>query len=320
MAATLTEEQTQALKKQIEFYFSDSNYPRDKFMRTTAAENNGQIPIEVLLKFNKLKEITTDVETIANVVQSSDQLILSEDRKFVKRSAPLPETDTMNERSVYVKGFPEDEAGVTVDSVTKFFETHGKVLSVRPRRTKEKKFKGSIFIEFDTEETAKKVSDLKEVKWGEQTLTLLQRSEYYKQKKEENKQAKESKKRKADAPTGREKYTNEVRKGLVMIVTGLGEKTDRDELKDLFTGYGSVKYVEYIPADHKAFIRFADTDSAQNALKEYKEGDKEIAGGKVTATMLEGEAEDEYWQKNILNKPPKKGGFKGGFKRRKKNF
>lgn len=43
MAATLTEEQTQALKKQIEFYFSDSNYPRDKFMRTTAAENNGRI-------------------------------------------------------------------------------------------------------------------------------------------------------------------------------------------------------------------------------------------------------------------------------------
>lgn len=56
-------------------------------------------------------------------------------------------------------------------------------------------------------------------------------SEYYKQKKEENKQAKESKKRKAETPTGREKYTNEVRKGLVMIVTGLGEKTDRDELK-----------------------------------------------------------------------------------------
>jgi hypothetical protein len=60
---------------------------------------------------------------------------------------------------------------------------------------------------------------------------LFFRSEYYKQKKEENKQAKESKKRKADAPVGREKYTNEVRKGLVMIVTGLGEKTDRDELK-----------------------------------------------------------------------------------------
>ncbi len=43
MAATLTDEQTQALKKQIEFYFSDSNYPRDKFMRITAAENNGRI-------------------------------------------------------------------------------------------------------------------------------------------------------------------------------------------------------------------------------------------------------------------------------------
>lgn len=63
------------------------------------------------------------------------------------------------------------------------------------------------------------------------SCALFYSSEYYKQKKEESKQAKESKKRKAEAPVGREKYTNEVRKGLVMVVTGLGEKTDRDELK-----------------------------------------------------------------------------------------
>lgn len=63
---------------------------------------HAEIPVEVLLKFNKVKEITTDVAAVANVIKTSDQLILSEDGKFVKRSAPLPENDTMNERSIYV--------------------------------------------------------------------------------------------------------------------------------------------------------------------------------------------------------------------------
>ena len=27
------------IQKQIEFYFSDSNYPRDKFLRSLAAQN-----------------------------------------------------------------------------------------------------------------------------------------------------------------------------------------------------------------------------------------------------------------------------------------
>lgn len=29
------------VKKQVEFYFSDSNYPRDKFMKETAEKNDG---------------------------------------------------------------------------------------------------------------------------------------------------------------------------------------------------------------------------------------------------------------------------------------
>jgi len=61
-----------------------------------------EIPVEVLLKFNKVKDITTDIEAVAKVIKTSDQLILSEDSKFVKRTNPLPENDTVNERSLYV--------------------------------------------------------------------------------------------------------------------------------------------------------------------------------------------------------------------------
>lgn len=37
----LSSDLAKKLKQQIEFYFSDSNYPRDKFLRAKAAENDG---------------------------------------------------------------------------------------------------------------------------------------------------------------------------------------------------------------------------------------------------------------------------------------
>jgi lupus La protein len=148
------------LKQQIEFYFSDSNFPRDKFLRNKAAENDGWVPIEVIATFNKVKQISTDVDFISKVLRTSEVLQVSEDGKRVRRLAPLPEVDTLDERSIYVKGFPQDEtaADVTVESVSNFFQPYGKVLSVRLRRTKEKRFKGSVFVEFSTVEEAKKSS------------------------------------------------------------------------------------------------------------------------------------------------------------------
>jgi lupus La protein len=48
--------QAQKLKKQLEFYFSDSNFPRDRFLRSKAAENDGciylnPIPVPFFLVF-----------------------------------------------------------------------------------------------------------------------------------------------------------------------------------------------------------------------------------------------------------------------------
>ncbi len=44
-------------------------------------------------------------------------------------------------------------------AVEQFFAQHGKVLSTRLRKNKERKFKGSVFVEFGSEEEAKKVKN-----------------------------------------------------------------------------------------------------------------------------------------------------------------
>lgn len=57
-------------------------------------------------------------------------------------------------RSVYVKGFGDEDASTQFD-IEEFFEPYGPVKAVRLRRAQDKLFKGSVFVEFDTEELAK---------------------------------------------------------------------------------------------------------------------------------------------------------------------
>ena len=57
--------------------------------------------------------------------------------------------------SVYVKGFGEEKPD-TQFKIEGFFMPHGTTNQVRLRRAKDKTFKGSVFVEFENEETAKK--------------------------------------------------------------------------------------------------------------------------------------------------------------------
>lgn len=94
---------TGRILNQIEYYFSDSNFRHDKFLRGKAAEDSdGYVPLTVIATFNRIKTITTDVEVIAKALESSTELELSSDRTAVRRTRALPEDDDSEQRSVYV--------------------------------------------------------------------------------------------------------------------------------------------------------------------------------------------------------------------------
>lgn len=160
------------LKKQIEFYFSNSNYPRDKFLRGVAAQNNGCVPIPVLITFNRVKSITNDVSYITAVLGTSDLLEVNDG--MVKRKIPVPEKDTSTDRSIYVKGFPTNIIPeVTIEAVTELFSKFGDVLAIRLRRHKNKDFKGSAYIEYKTEEEAKKALEITGLRWNEESAPFI---------------------------------------------------------------------------------------------------------------------------------------------------
>lgn len=81
-------------------------------------------------------------------------------------------------KSIYAKGFGEEEPGTQFD-VEAFFSEFGTTNSVRLRRTNQKSFKGSVFVEFDSEETQKTFLALDpKPKWKGKELLIKSKKQY----------------------------------------------------------------------------------------------------------------------------------------------
>jgi len=200
-----------AIKAQIEFYFSDSNFRKDNFLKTSASQDKeGFVPIKVLLTFNKLKSLTLDESAIANACLGSTVVDVSDDKLKIKRKVPLSSEDTSRSRTLYVKGFPLNDESITIDYIKSQFHKYGTILMVRLRKDNKKAFKGSCFIEYDNEDSvATAVTDayeadgktvkLKNSK-DELFLCVMKFDHWYANKEAKRKRRKEQAKRKLDKP------------------------------------------------------------------------------------------------------------------------
>lgn len=75
--SNMAEDLDAKIVKQVEFYFSDSNIVKDKFLMEATKKNpEGFVPIETLLTFNRLKTLTTDKQVVANALKKSDKLVV----------------------------------------------------------------------------------------------------------------------------------------------------------------------------------------------------------------------------------------------------
>ena len=77
------------VRRQIEYYFSDSNFPTDRFLQEqTAASVEGFIALELIISFPRLRSVLlpdTPVECVADALRSSTFLELSSDACAVRR-------------------------------------------------------------------------------------------------------------------------------------------------------------------------------------------------------------------------------------------
>ncbi|KAL1988904.1 hypothetical protein VTN96DRAFT_6893 [Rasamsonia emersonii] len=181
-----------AIRKQVEFYFSDSNLPMDRFLLSkVGGSKNRPVDLTLIHSFKRMRHFQP-FSAIVEALKSSETLELTDNDTKVRRKVPLPESvdenldpnvikvfeDKAMSRSIYAKGFGPEEPSTQFD-IEAFFAAYGPTNAVRLRRTPDKIFKGSVFVEFDSEETQKKFLALDpKPKWKGQELIIKSKKEY----------------------------------------------------------------------------------------------------------------------------------------------
>ena len=174
---------------QVEFYFSDSNLPTDKHLFGLAGGiANKPIPLTEITKFKRMHRFQP-FEAIVEAIKGSKTVELVDDDTAVRRIKPLDEDHfkaievESDPRTIYVKGFGEESSSTQFD-IEEFFDPYGPTRAVRLRRNEEKYFKGSVFVEFDTEELAKAFLELDpKPTYKEKELQIMSKKEYTGKKK-----------------------------------------------------------------------------------------------------------------------------------------
>lgn len=183
----------------VEFYFSDTNLVRDKFLfDRVGGHSNLPVPISIIHSFQRMRHFQP-LSAVVAALKDSTTLDVVDNDSCIKRKYPLPDDvvgksmpevekvyeDKAMARSVYAKGFGQEEPGTQFD-VEAFFSEFGTTNSVRLRRTYEKIFKGSVFVEFDSEETQTNFLALEpKPKWKGKELLIKSKKQYCDEKVEE---------------------------------------------------------------------------------------------------------------------------------------
>lgn len=305
---------SELIKKQVEFYFSDSNFRKDTFLRAAAeTDPEGFVPIAVLLTFNRLKSLSSDANVIAAALKDSDAVVVSEDNLKIRRAQPLPETDCSKECTLYVKGFPVDDSDVTIESITKQFSKYGHVNMVRLRKdVVSKGFKGSCFVEYsNANEVAAAVADAYDgtqvkLKFKEQPFDCVMPLVEWLSKKEDKKNKRTSEPVKKVVEQVKPEFT----KGLIVKLKNVASDTNPMALKEFLINTAEVKFVEV--ADGEATVRVADNEAADKLLKACESGLAMENSEKFTAELVTGEEEEKFWVNLLSGSKKRGGGGRGG--------
>ena len=143
-----TKELVKSIQEQVEFYFSDANLNRDKFLqKLVGCDGTAYVSLDVLLKFNLLQRMETNEDLLQRALKNSECLQLNKDLKAVKRKAqcikPLP--SDLDEHTIVIDGLPPNATLQWLKAVCSKF---GSVSYISLPRFKSDSIKGIAFIEY----------------------------------------------------------------------------------------------------------------------------------------------------------------------------
>eukprot|EP01134_Creolimax_fragrantissima_P004524 CFRG4524T1 len=324
----VAEETAQAIRKQVEFYFSDSNVSRDKFLKEKIGETpEGWVDLSVIGSFKRMKSLTTELTDITEALKTAnaDLIVLSEDGLKVKRVAPIPTEYDARSRTMYAKGFPTT---MTIDEYMTFWNAIGQVNAVRIRKTMKRDQKPSCFVEFKSEDEMKRVLalNLEHVHEGTATQLVTKSQQQYTTDKTAELAAKgivrgEKKDNKEKSKTEEPELVWSVEvPGAIFRISNLPAEITFKEIKSKVEGLnaGSVAFVEFQQGSTECEVRMKESTAAKciEAIKEQKcEFNSEESP--AVYTLVEGEEEKANWKNRAESMAKKeaenkRGGRHGG--------
>ncbi|EGG18030.1 hypothetical protein DFA_06697 [Cavenderia fasciculata] len=152
--------------KQLQFYLSDSNLYKDRFLsKLVENSNQGWISIDQLLSFNRMKELKVTNESIKQVFQNDlfkqqqgeqeTGVTVNQQETMIKRNIPFQvNQQVLNEidlKTIYIEPILIED---TIENIKEIFKTFGEIVYTSIPRLPDRTPKGFAFIEFTSKESA----------------------------------------------------------------------------------------------------------------------------------------------------------------------
>lgn len=178
------------IRRQVEFYFSDSNLPIDKYLLgLVGVQENKPVDLKIIHSFKRMQRYQP-FSAVRDAVKASDFLDLNENDE-VSRKKPLSDKytddvyhnkqllhDSSLYRSIYAKGFGEETKDTHIN-IENFFRLYTDFKSLRLRRDQDGYFKGSVFVEFESEDAANDFLGLEnKPEFEGKELTIMSKQKY----------------------------------------------------------------------------------------------------------------------------------------------
>jgi len=143
----------ESIRQQMEFYFGDQNFPNDVFLnKLLQLDETGQgwVSLKVVANFNKIKQLSTQIDIVRQALRYSPLIGVSEDGLYIRRKTPISQEGSSPEKkTIYVSKVPK---GIDKESLSLAFGEYGTIVRLDlPIDKKTGENRGIAFVEYKSE-------------------------------------------------------------------------------------------------------------------------------------------------------------------------
>ncbi|CAG8603584.1 8818_t:CDS:10 [Funneliformis caledonium] len=303
------EEEKKKILRQVEYYFSDMNLPKDRFLNEVRSKNpEGWIPLKMICKFKKM-QVYKDYNLIVETLRGSPNLLeVDEKGEHVRRKTPvmidIPQhiKETTIWRSIYVKGFNKEDIDSNYEKeVASFFSQFSKVEKSFARKKDDGTYKDSFFVEFVSHEEAKRVSEM-DLTYKDAKLNMMMKFDYCEMKCIEKGLDPNTMRLQKPTVKKEKRPYKKSPSGCLLHFEGAGPNSTYSTIRtQMHNDFGEVKFVQYDPQTLSGVIQFVQP-IAHKVIESPSFENLRFDNVQPKLRVLKDDEEKEYYRKKKSDK------------------